>query len=94
MTVLASVRDQKGRVVELTAERWAHVLERHPELATEQQSVLDAVTKPVREHPGRRPNERWLYVEGSGPSRLLKVVVAYEGARGWVVTALPRRRFP
>jgi len=41
-----------------------------------------------------RPNEEWFYVENLGPSRWLKVVVAYGGEEGRIITAFPRRSFP
>jgi hypothetical protein len=59
VTVLASVSDPDGRNVELTAERWEHILDRHPELGRLQAEVLKAVSAPERTHPGRRTNERW-----------------------------------
>jgi hypothetical protein len=36
----------------------------------------------------------WFYAAGVGPSRWLKVVVVYEGQRGFIVTAHARRSFP
>jgi hypothetical protein len=94
VTVLASVVDPDGRVVELTAKRWAHVLDIHPEMAEHRDDVLPTVAAPDRQLPGRRLNEAWCYRSGVGPSRWLKVVVAYEGERGWIVTAFARRSFP
>ncbi len=43
---------------------------------------------------GRVANERWSYVAGSDPSRWLKVVVAYGGERGHIVTAYARNSMP
>ncbi len=97
MTVLARAVDVDGRRVELTAERWAHILEEpdgHPELAGLVDHVMRAVAAPERRRAGRAPNEEWLYVSGAGPSRWLKVVVLYAEGRGFVVTAHPRRGFP
>lgn len=94
MTVLASSTDPEGRLVELTAERWAHVLDIHPEVGSAQEEVLRAVSAPDRQRPGRRENEQWYYVEDVGPSKWLKVVVAYTEERGWIVTVFARRRFP
>jgi len=79
---------------ELTAERWAHTLEEHPELAPYRSTVLAAVREPDLVRPGRRSNEQWMFERGAGPSRWLQVVVAYEGDRGWIVTAFGRRQDP
>jgi len=96
VTVLAEVVDPDGRHVELTAERWQHITrtEGHPELAADRAAVLRTVKAPDRRLPGRRQNEEWFYLGGVGPSRWLKVVVAYEGQRGWIATAFARRSIP
>jgi len=89
-----SVTDDQGRDVELTAAGWRHILDGHPELSPHRDAVLSAVSAPRRRLPGRRPGEEWCYLDGVGPSRWLKVVVAYAGQTGRVVTAFPRRAFP
>jgi hypothetical protein len=44
---------------------------------------------------GREPNEEWLYLEGAGPSRWLKVVVIFDSeSRGRIITSFARRRKP
>ncbi len=94
MTVLAAVSDPQGRVVELTTERWGHVLDIHPEVEPFRAELLRAIEAPSKQVPGRKANEQWFYLAGAGPSRWLKVVVAYEGERGWIVTAFGRRSLP
>jgi hypothetical protein len=90
----ATVRDPAGRLVVLTAERWWHVLDGHPELGPYVQDVLRAVEQPTRQLMGRRPAEAWYYLAGAGPSRWLKVVVAYEQEEGRIITAFARRSLP
>lgn len=97
MTVLAEVVDPDGRRVELTDERWHHILVKpdgHPELAGYQAEVMRAVQVPDDRRPGRRNNEQWFFLRNAGPSRWLQVVVAYDDDRGWIVTAFGRRRNP
>jgi hypothetical protein len=43
---------------------------------------------------GRRDGQEWFYLEAVGPSRFLKVVVAYDGGRGFIMTAFARRSMP
>jgi hypothetical protein len=88
------IEDPEGRRVELTEERWEHICESHPELATLEALVVDAVREPDLRLPGRSANERWHLIEFVGPSRWIQVVVAYEHGRGWIVTAFPRRSRP
>ena len=86
--------DPDGTPVELTAERWQHIREGHPDLTPYRDAILTAISVPTILRPGHEPNESWHYLEGAGPSRWLKVVVAYEGDRGYVRTAFARRSFP
>jgi hypothetical protein len=91
--VLATVTDPQGRIVELTAERWGHVLDIHPEVKPFRAEILRAIETRGKQMPGRKANEQWFYL-AAGPSRWLKVVVAYERERGWIVTAFGRRSLP
>jgi len=94
VTVRAAFNDHNGRPVELTEERWGHIVERHPEIKTLDQVMLQAVQDPDRHMPGRLANEEWYYVETDTPSNWLKVVVAYAEGRGHIVTAYARRSMP
>lgn len=96
MTVLASVTDPDGRTVVLDATGWQHITrpDGHPELAPLQNAILRAVSEPHDRRPGNRSGQEWFYGVGFGPSRFVRVVVAYEGGRGRIVTAFPRRRLP
>jgi len=64
VTILARAVDGDGRRVELTAERWAHTLEEHPELASFRDAVLAAVREPDFVRMGRQSNERWMFLRG------------------------------
>lgn len=96
MTILAEVVDPDDRRVELTVERWQHIVraDGHPELAHHQADILRAVTTPDVRRSSSRSNEQWYFLRSVGPSRWLQVVVAYEGDRGWIVTAFGRRKDP
>ena len=94
MTVHAAIRDPDGRTVELTEERWGHIVERHPEIRTLDQTALQTVQAPQHRITGRLVNEEWYYIKTDTPSNWLKVVVAYAGERGHIVTAYPRRSKP
>jgi len=86
--------DPQGRRVVLTRHRWLHICSRHGELEVKPDVLLEAVARPDRRAPGRERGEEWFYLEGAGPSRWIRVVVHYEGARGLILTAFPRRSFP
>lgn len=90
----AAVLDPAGRPVVLTAARWQHIVNGHPELAPHRDAVLRTVQRPTRQRAGRRAAEVWYYLAGAGPSRWLKVVVAYEQEQGRIITAFGRRSMP
>jgi hypothetical protein len=100
MAIIASVTDPDGRRVDLTDERWAHILYRHVELCDLQDEIFAAVQFPHSRYPGRLPGEEWFYAAGAGagagagPSRWLRVVVISEEERGRIATAFPRRAKP
>lgn len=90
--LLATIVDPDARTVDLTADRWAHITEGHPELARYQSEMLEAVRMPS---PRPTLGEQWFYLENAGPSRWLKVVVRYESIdRGLIITAFGRRSMP
>lgn len=90
-----SIRDRKGRQVLLSPERWTHIASGHPEIAIYAKEIQRAVESPTAVLPGREPEEEWLYLEGAGPSRWLKVVVVFDSVdHGRIITAFARRRKP
>jgi hypothetical protein len=91
---LATIDDPDGRPVVLTAERWGHVLDGHPELAPHQARVLAAVRAPTERRAGRVPHEVWYFLATDRPSRWLQVVVHYRAGRGRIATAFARRALP
>jgi hypothetical protein len=94
VTVLATVNDPSGVPVDLTDTQWDHICEQRPGLAELRDEILRSISNPDAAAPGKKPNETWFFLRGVGPSEWLRVVVAYEGGRGWIVTAFPRRKFP
>jgi hypothetical protein len=92
--MLAATIDARGRRVELSEERWRHIVQQHPRMARYIRSVMAAVRDADRILPGDVATEEFFYLEGEGPARWLKVVVHYEGGNGRIVTAFPRSSVP
>jgi hypothetical protein len=68
-----------------------HVIKRHPELLTMIDDVLDIVARPDAITPDREEG-RWRYWRGAvGPTRWIRVVVAWH-EEPWIVTAFPSRK--
>jgi hypothetical protein len=87
--------DPQGRTVYLAEETWEHIVDGHPYMAPFRAEVLRAVEGPTERIVRPRPGQDWFYLEGAGPSRWLKVVVAYdEKSNGSIRTAFPRRSKP
>jgi hypothetical protein len=94
VTVRSAIADPHGRRVELTDERWRHIVERHPEIESYGDLILRAVYDPDERMEGTVSNEEWYYARTSAPSNWLKVVVAYAEGRGHIVTAHARKSMP
>lgn len=94
MTALAETRDPDGRRVELTAERWQHIVFRHPRLKPHLQDVLRAVREPTVRRPDTRSGCERFFLEGAGPERWLRVVVAFKADRAFIVTAFGQHTDP
>jgi len=89
------ILDRRGRDVLLTVERWRHIVSAHPEIEIYEKEIRRAVESPTTVLAGREPDEEWLYLEGAGPSRWLKVVVVFDsGDRERIITSFARRRKP
>jgi hypothetical protein len=58
---LARVRDRYGNQLELTDERWHHILTYHPELEDCREHVLETIRKGVRRQDAVEP-EKYKYV--------------------------------
>ncbi len=86
--------DPDGRRVVLTFAQWRHVVERHPELASNREQILATVADPADRRNGHEANEEWFYGRGVGPSRWIRVVVHYAQGEGSITTAFPRRTLP
>lgn len=94
MTVLADVSDPDGRHVELTAERWTHILEEHGEMATHRDAVLATVTTPEHRATDPRPQRERYWRRGLGPSRWLLAVIDFSSDPARIVTAYGNRKDP
>ena len=92
--VVWETRDPDGRQVVLLWLHWSHVIDRHPYIGVGPEGLLDAIAHPDARLAGQRPGQEWFYRRGIGPSAWIRVVVHYEGNRGRIVTAFPRRAFP
>jgi hypothetical protein len=86
--------DPDGRRVTLQSSRWEHISTSHPYLDVEPETIMAVVAAPDERIACRQPAEEWFYRRGAGPTAWIKVVVHYEGDRGIVITAFPRRAFP
>jgi hypothetical protein len=81
-------------VVVVSAERWAHICEAHPELEAYRSELLTAIAGAVHVLPGRAAGEEWFYAECVGPSRRRVVISFTGGETGRIITAFAGRRKP
>jgi hypothetical protein len=57
-----TVRDRQGNSIYLTDERWAHILEGHPEMALHEESLRMAVRSGARRQDSLNP-QKYRYVQ-------------------------------
>jgi hypothetical protein len=98
---LWSVRDSQGHEIYLTAERWEHIQDRHPELTGRLGDVLDAIRRGRREQDAILPNKytyinRWEDLWPEYNCIIVKVLFRFTTAddgsiaeNNFVVTAWP-----
>lgn len=91
--VIARRRNPEGRVVELRADTWDHVLGRHPELAAFREDVMRSIEMPDHREPDPVPGRERFFRRG-GPERWLRVVTELSGDVDRVVTVFPQVRAP
>ncbi len=94
MTVLATVHDPDGRLVELTEERWRHILFRHPQLEPYMEDVLKAIQAPTVRQADPAPDTERFFLKDAGPEPWLRVVVAFRVDRAFVITAFGQQTEP
>jgi hypothetical protein len=69
------------------------IVSAHPEIY--EKEIPRAVESPTTVLAGHEPDEEWLYLEGAGPSRWLRVVVAFDSEdRGRIIISFAHRRKP
>jgi len=85
-----TVVSAEGGTIRLTAERWQHIVERHPELTDLRDEVLRAVAEPARVLDGGA-GER-LAVRDVEPGKAVVVVYQEGEPDGFIITAFLTRR--
>jgi hypothetical protein len=60
-----TVRDRQGNSIYLTDERWAHILEGHPEMALHEESLRTAVRSGARRQDSLNP-QKYRYGQAFG----------------------------
>ena len=59
--MVTKIRDRYGNQIELTEERWHHIVTYHPELEDCWDEVLETIQKGVRKKPVKRKRLRYHY---------------------------------
>lgn len=94
MSLIASIQDPAGRSVQLTEERWQHIILRHPELEPYRAEVLDTVKSPHHRGPDPIKGRERYWRRRVDPFPWLRVVVDFNVEPAGIVTAFPNRKKP
>lgn len=88
------VLDPDGRVVVFDAGTRLHLALARPELLDHVDVILSTVANPDHRTADRRPGREQFYRRDLDPKRWLRVVVDFNDAPAWVVTALVQENPP
>jgi hypothetical protein len=80
-----------GSAIRLTAERWAHIVDTHCELAGLREELLETIARPDRGLAGGEGEQ--LAVREIEPGKWLVVVYREHQSEGFVITAFLTRRY-
>lgn len=98
MTTIWETTDRFGRRVELTEERWSHIVDQRGGQPPTQDDIRRALEDPIRVTIDATFAHRECFYAECAPSRMVKVVVHFRPVppqgtwRGAVVTAYPERK--
>jgi hypothetical protein len=67
---MLSAVDPLGRTVHLSADRWEHIIDGHPEMGSLHAEVLKAIREPSELLHSPRVGEDWYYLQGADPSAM------------------------
>jgi hypothetical protein len=85
-----NITSSHGILIRLPDERWAHIIDEHPELAALRESVLESVGKPQRVLKGNQGE--LAAVREIEVGKWLVVVYRETGEDGFIITAFLTRR--
>lgn len=88
------VTDPDGRVVVIDSRTLRHLMRRRPQMAIHIAAILDAVGRPDVREDDPAPGRERFYRRDLDPCRWLRVVVDFNDAPAFVVTAFVQDNAP
>jgi hypothetical protein len=86
--------DPNGRAVVIDARTLGHLARRRPQMAEHVRSILDAIERPDLREDDPVPGRERFYRRDLDPHRWLRVVVDFNNAPAFVVTAFVQDSAP
>jgi len=87
--VVARTATPEGHEIVLTASRWDHIVEGHPEMVDHLDTILHTVLEPHHREPDPVPGRERMFRQG-GPERWMRVVIDVEQ----IITAFAQTNDP
>jgi hypothetical protein len=91
--VIAEARNPDGRLVQIHAHSWNHVLDEHAEMLDHLEGTVSTIEAPDHREPDQIAG-RDRYFRRGGPQRWLRVVTEFAGETDRLVTAFPQVNDP
>ena len=92
METLFQVKDKTGRIIQLSEERWKHILQEHPSI-TNIEEIKNVLIQPLKitESKYNPEHVRYYYQYKKDTGKYLFVAVKYLNGKGFIITAYHMR---
>lgn len=90
MTTLIEIRDREEKIVRLTKERWSHILQEHPEMSDQMESIIETVRNAriiKQSHRDSMTKFYYRYKKERREAPYLLVAIKYLNGEGYIITS-------
>jgi len=89
--IIFEIKDITGRKIHLTKEKWRHIVQRHPALSNQTESIKEAIINPlVIIDSGLYKNLKYYYRYDKNirlKEKYLLILIKYLNGKGFIITS-------
>ncbi len=91
MDIIFEIKDKTNRKIRLTKKQWSHINKKHPQVASYQEEIINALKNPLKiTDYAIESNVRYYYKyfkHRNVSEKYLKIIVKYLNGKGFVISA-------